>query len=107
MADVYLIHLDQPLKHARHYLGFTSLDTVSQRLERHKNGSGARLLLACNHAGVNYQIVRTWTFETWQEARAFERLMKSRKNAPRYCPVCNQKISNVQLALQECATSEI
>jgi hypothetical protein len=43
IGTVYLIHLDRPYRHARHYTGWTpDLDT---RLTRHAKGQGARLLV--------------------------------------------------------------
>lgn len=94
MATVYLIHLDQSIAHARHYLGYTSLECVQDRLARHKAGNGARLLQVANERGITYSIVRTWEFATWQEARKFERKLKLQKHAPRLCPVCNQHLCN-------------
>ena len=39
MGTVYLIHLDRPYKHARHYLGFTSggKRAALRRFKRHSN----------------------------------------------------------------------
>ena len=93
-GTVYLIHLDQKICHAQHYIGYTRLDSVEQRLNRHKSGSGARFLQYANQIGVNYSIVKTWTFSNWKSARAFERKLKSQKHAPRLCPVCNQHLCN-------------
>ncbi len=33
MSTVYLLHLDKPLRHARHYVGLA--DDLAARLERH------------------------------------------------------------------------
>ena len=87
-AHVYLIHLDKPLCHARHYLGYTALESVNDRLARHKRGDGAKMLRAANEQGIAYQIVRTWTCTTIQEAKELERRLKHQKNAGRLCPVC-------------------
>lgn len=89
-AEVYLIHLERPYKHAKHYLGYTSLDSVDARLHRHKSGSGAKLLQVCNQASIDYTVVRTWQCDNWQSARKLERRLKAQHNAPRLCPICNR-----------------
>jgi hypothetical protein len=38
---VYLIHLDRPLAHARHYLGST--DDLERRLHEHEQGNGSKM----------------------------------------------------------------
>ena len=77
----YLIHFDQPYKHARHYLGSTR--DLERRLERHRDGSGARLLQVLNQQGIGYTVARTW-----EGGRAKEIELKAQKNAPRLCPIC-------------------
>ena len=84
---VYLLHFDTPLKHARHYLGFA--DNVDERLERHRAGNGSRLMAVIAEAGITWQLVRTWTGD-----RKFERLLKSRRNAPKLCPICAGEAAN-------------
>ena len=81
--SVYLIHFDQKLKHAGHYIGFAN--QVDKRLAHHKNGTGARILKVCNDLGITYGIVKVWEGKD----RLFERKLKNSKNAPRLCPVCN------------------
>ena len=79
---IYLIHFDQPYRHARHYLGFVESD-LEARLERHASGQGARLMAVINAAGITWRCVRTW-----QGDRKLERKLKRRKEAPQLCPVC-------------------
>ena len=83
---VYLIHLETPLAHSRHYLGFAESD-VHSRLETHRKGQGSRMLRAANLAKINYDIVRIWH----DGDRNFERSLKKRKNAKFLCPVCTPK----------------
>jgi len=78
---IYLIHLDQPLKHARHYLGYA--EDLEARLERHRSGDGARLLAVLKSAGIGWELARTWP-----GSRKLERQLKSRKDAPHICPIC-------------------
>jgi predicted GIY-YIG superfamily endonuclease len=80
-ATIYLIHFSKPLKHARHYLGFTT--DLAARLEQHASGQGARLLSVLASFGIAWQCVRTWPGD-----RKLERRLKNRKEAPALCPVC-------------------
>lgn len=83
---VYLIHLDQPLSHARHYIGWTtSPANVKRRLEHHKAGCGARFTQACNERGINYGVVRVWN----DAGKDFERHLKNQHKPQAFCPICN------------------
>lgn len=90
MATVYLIHFDAPLKHARHYIGYTALESLDMRINRHKSGNGARILAACNQQGITWKVAKTWEFENAMTARNFEQKLKRQKHAPRLCPICNK-----------------
>lgn len=81
---VYLLHLSEPYKHARHYIGHaTDLDA---RIARHRAGDGARLIAVITAAGLSFELARTWP-----GGRDLERAIKRRKNAPRLCPLCTPK----------------
>jgi predicted GIY-YIG superfamily endonuclease len=80
----YLIHLDKPFHHARHYVGFS--DDVFRRLCEHKLGQGSKLLRAVNDAGIGWHVVKIWP-----DGRGRERHIKRQKNGPRFCPICNPK----------------
>jgi hypothetical protein len=75
---VYLIHLDRPLAHARHYLGST--DDLERRLHEHEQGNGSKMLAAVARAGIPWRLGRT---KSWPQLlpgnRAWERRLK------RYC----------------------
>lgn len=81
---VYLIHLDTPLAHANHYIGFSEL-TPLDRLQAHRTNRGAKMLAACNIKGITYRITRIWD----NANRGFERTLKNRKKAAQLCPVCS------------------
>lgn len=83
---VYLIHLEQKLAHAQHYLGFVEKD-LNKRIARHKSGQGAKMLRAANQAGIKWEVVRTWP----DGDRTFERSLKNRKNTRCLCPTCTKK----------------
>lgn len=80
---VYLIHFATPLKHARHYIGYTS-HGLKERIERHRAGQGARLMQVITEAGIEWDVVKTWPKGT----RADERRLKNQKHAWKHCPVC-------------------
>lgn len=81
MSTIYLLHLDKPLRHARHYVGLA--DDLDARLERHASGQGARMLAVCRERGITWQLVRTWSGD-----RKLERWLKRKKGAAWFCPVC-------------------
>ncbi len=85
---VYLIHFDQPLAHAQHYIGFCEKQNgLESRLEYHRTGRGSKLLKAVSEKGIGFEAVRTWP----DGDRNFERSLKNRKNAKRLCPICKLK----------------
>ena len=90
-ATVYLLHFDKPYRHAKHYVGYTALETLEQRLQRHRDGRGARLLQVCVQHGIGFQPVRTWDFKSAEAAREKERRLKSSGGASRYCPNCKEE----------------
>src|SRR5215475_673104 len=78
---VYLLHFDRPYQHARHYTGWS--EDLPKRLAEHAEGRGARLTAVVRAAGIGWQLARTWTAD-----RCFERRLKRRHGAARYCPIC-------------------
>ena len=81
---VYLIHFNQPFRHAAHYLGFT--DNLPHRIAQHRAGRGARLLEVISAYGIEFAVVRTW-----QGDRRLERRLKNWHSGPRLCPVCQER----------------
>lgn len=78
---VYLIHFAAKYQHASHYIG--SARDLDSRIEEHRANRGARLLQVVNAAGINWEVVRTWT-----GGRTVERQLKNRHAAARLCPTC-------------------
>jgi predicted GIY-YIG superfamily endonuclease len=79
---VYLIHLDRPLAHARHYIGFT--DDLERRLHEHQQGNGSKMLAAVARAGISWRLARTWSGD-----RTWERRLKRYKKSKQLCPICS------------------
>lgn len=84
--SVYLIHFDEPYHHARHYIGYA--DDVYKRIHKHETGNGARLMEVITEAGISWQVAHVW----WGMDRTFERALKNKKHASRFCPICQQEI---------------
>ncbi|MCC6170046.1 MAG: endonuclease [Caldilineaceae bacterium] len=82
---LYLLHFEPPLRHARHYLGYTA--DSRRRLQQHLSGHGSPLVRAALAAGCTVTLVRTWPNGT----RTLERKLKNRKHGPRLCPICNPR----------------
>jgi predicted GIY-YIG superfamily endonuclease len=80
-GTIYLLHFDQPYKHARHYIGW-ALD-VAKRLAEHAAGRGAHLMAVVKDAGITWRLARTWPGD-----RHRERAIKNQGGARRRCPLC-------------------
>lgn len=84
-GTVYLIHFETPLKHARHYVGWTT--DLDARLADHRNGSGSALMAAVMEAGIDWRLAKVWEGVD----RFFERKLHRLHSTGRYCPVCHGK----------------
>jgi predicted GIY-YIG superfamily endonuclease len=83
--SVYLIHFEQPYKHARHYLGYAQ--DVAARLQRHRAGTGARLMEVITQAGIPWHVAKIWPDGTPE----LERALKLWHSGVRLCPTCRQE----------------
>jgi hypothetical protein len=81
--SIYLLHIDPPLKHARHYIGFCEGDP-EDRLKQHLSGRGSPLIKAAVAAGSSITIAHVIP----DGDRTMERRLKNRGGAARWCPVC-------------------
>lgn len=89
---LYLLHFDEPYKHARHYLGFaTDEQAMHARIDQHYaatpgDGHHHRLMQVIRAAGISFTLARVWPDGT----RADERRKKWSGHARR-CPICQQE----------------
>ena len=83
MAFIYLLHFDEPISHARHYVGLT--DNLYRRLNEHHTGNGAVLTREFAKHGIGFTVARVWKGAT----RVDERMLKNKKRTPDMCPVCS------------------
>jgi len=88
LGTIYLLHFDQPYKHARHYLGWAR--SLKSRLEQHQRGGGARLLQVAKRAGITWRVARTWE----NKDRHQERRWKKHGHQARLCTICRSKTSD-------------
>ncbi len=84
---VYLIHFKTPFKHARHYIGFCEFGNLEKRMEKHRNGNGSKLMAAVTAAGIEWEVAKIWE----NVDRGFERQLKNRNGASRFCPFCKDE----------------
>lgn len=86
MACVYLLHIEPPLAHASHYVGFTVDDEPHARVAQHLAGQGTPLVRAALVAGSVVTLEGWWP--TCAGGRHLERTIKMQKNTARLCPRC-------------------
>lgn len=87
---VYLIHIDPPLKHAAHYLGYCSSTRLTERLREHAHGQGAKLLKAAVANGSGLYLARTFPDgDPMLEAR-----IKRASHLKLLCPFCCEMLKH-------------
>jgi len=85
---VYLLCFDTKFKHARHYIGYVKkAEGLEPRMEKHRKGTGSKLMAAVSKAGIGFQITRLWS----NADQNFERWLKNKKNAKYLCPCCSAR----------------
>lgn len=89
MANVYLLHFEPALAHAKHYCGYTP-NGVNERVEKHRKGAGACITRAASALGITLTVSKTWHFDDKHEARLFERSLKNTHKLSRFCPICQR-----------------
>lgn len=85
-GTIYLLHLDPPYKHAKHYLGWTGKEDVYDRVLQHVAGRGSPLVRAAVQAGSLVVVARTWA-----DSDRFEERRLKGHSSTRYCPICNEE----------------
>lgn len=82
---IYVLHLEEPICHARHYSGCTS--NIKRRLERHASGNGGNLIRVAMERGIHWQLGGL-SICTFARMRQLERKLKDIANGPKYCGIC-------------------
>ena len=86
---IYILHIDPPLHHARHYVGWTRDKNVTRRVQEHLEQRGrrpSRLVRAALTAGCLVTLVASF-----EGTRETERTLKRRGSAASYCPAYNAR----------------
>lgn len=88
MPDLYLLHFQEPYRHARHYLGYavgTGRGRAYARAQAAGRLTGAHeLVMAVQAAGIEITVA-----DVWVGAGRRERAMLRRShNLSRHCPLC-------------------
>ena len=78
---IYLLHFDQPYRHAKHYTGWT--EDLLDRLDRHAAGAAPAWSRSSGKPGS----ASPWSASAKAPART-ERAIKNAGGAARYCPAC-------------------
>jgi len=89
-VTVYVLHLDPPLKHASHYIGYTPDPTAERRVAEHLSG-GAKaspLIAAALKSGSVVRVAHV--VEGDAAGRDFERWLKAGKDTRAWCPCCGE-----------------
>lgn len=88
-GNVYILHFNQPYKHARHYIGYSVF--LHERIKHHREGTGAKLPYVAEQNG-GFEVARVFK----SVDKEFERKLKNRKNIKRYCPLCREIPYNIK-----------
>jgi len=84
---VYVLHLTRPLGKSLHYTGWAKNEvTLNARLDHHRNGRGATFTRVCAERGIDWVVAVVFP----NADRRFERSLKDRHDAKRYCPICRK-----------------
>jgi predicted GIY-YIG superfamily endonuclease len=93
---VYILHIDPPYQHAKHYIGYT-VRPIKERVAEHLAGRGSPLVAAALAAGHSVTVSLKWVGGN----RAWERYLKRKKETPRWCPCCISDCSKPKPNLSE------
>ncbi|MBD3387428.1 MAG: hypothetical protein GF414_00605 [Candidatus Altiarchaeales archaeon] len=85
---VYVIHLNRPFRHAKHYIGYTT--DIVRRMTHHSLGhrDSSHFMKAVCRAGIRWSVTMVQSFEDAKEAVCFEKKLKRDKRSSLHCPLC-------------------
>lgn len=87
LGTLYLLHLEPPLEHARHYLGWTQEGGEAERVAQHLRGSGSPLVRAARRHGREVTLEKAWP-----GTREDERRHKDGHQLGNLCPRCQPRL---------------
>lgn len=85
---IYILHLDSPLHHALHYVGFSTDErTLAARIKHHRRGTAnCRFTEVLRERGIGFTVARVMEGD-----RTMERKLKRTKSIRDYCTICAEK----------------
>ena len=99
---VYLLHIDPPLRHSKHYIGYARDEKqFGERVKRHKAGTGGALPREAIKAGSMIEVAHVWD----GAPREFKRYVKRYGGATRYCPLCAKNTRPIP-RVENCSVEE-
>jgi predicted GIY-YIG superfamily endonuclease len=83
---VYVLHIEPPFKHARHYIGYTPDKSAERRVNEHLScsGKGSPLIRYAVQAGCTITVAHVYKGAT----RQVEAWLKARRDTRKWCPCC-------------------
>lgn len=86
---VYVLHIEPPYQHARHYTGYPPDKDASRRIREHLDCTprGSPLVRAAIEAGCDVQVAHVFK----RVGRDFEKWLKTRRDHRKWCPCCGLK----------------
>jgi hypothetical protein len=94
--SVYLLHFDPSYQHAGHYIGFCDDETPDRRFKEHLTGRGSPLVKAAVKAGSQVHVAQFFP----GASRTFERKLKNRGSARKWCPACGTGLRPVPICVE-------
>lgn len=103
---VYVLHFNEPIAHAQHYIGCT--ENLFERLTTHAQGRGATIVKECLCRGIGFRVGAVGMCNL-TELRSIERGAKDWHGASEFCEVCNAESRRIPgttpIALEQLAFS--
>lgn len=84
---VYILHFDQPLHHARHYVGSTTADRVDARMHEHAEGWGSKITARAMRLGIKVYLAKVM----FVSDRSYEKTLKRKGGIAALCRFCQQQ----------------
>lgn len=81
---LYLLHFDQPIGRAQHYLGCCGEDQLQRRLRDHASGRGAAIVRAVIKRGFAIYLARVFPELGFEQ----EKRLKKNVSFKNLCPLC-------------------
>lgn len=81
---IYLLHFDQPVGRARHYLGITKAERLPKRMREHQVGNAASLTRLAGSRSIGWTLAGLWPTDD----PALEKKMKRAGHLNHRCSEC-------------------